>query len=116
KTSASGDTITLKLDDMLKKKIDKIDDLGWKLKIAQGMGGEAINPPAEHLIKMDKTVTFTAGNNIKLEQKDGNITISTIGKLIEKTEWQNGDLIITYTDGKTDTIAKGKDGKDGAKG
>ncbi|WP_269149888.1 hypothetical protein [Glaesserella parasuis] len=35
----------------MKKKIDKIDDLGWKLKIAQGMGGEATNPPAEHLIK-----------------------------------------------------------------
>ncbi|MDP0323054.1 hypothetical protein Q7287_11490, partial [Glaesserella parasuis] len=66
KTSASGDTITLKLDETLKNKIDKIDNLGWKLKIAQGMGGEAT--PAEHLIKMDQTVTFTAGNNIKLEQ------------------------------------------------
>ncbi|MDP0138046.1 hypothetical protein Q7332_11295, partial [Glaesserella parasuis] len=116
KTSASGDTITLKLDETLKNKIDKIDNLGWKLKIAQGMGGKATNPPAEQLIKMDQTVTFTAGNNIKLEQTNGNITISTIGKLIAKTEWKDGDLLITYTDGKTDTIAKGKDGKDGAKG
>ncbi|MXO45171.1 hypothetical protein GNY93_02575 [Glaesserella parasuis] len=114
KTSASNDTITLKLDETLKNKIDKIDNLGWKLKIAQGMGGEAT--PAEHLIKMDQTVTFTAGNNIKLEQNNGNITISTIGKLIAKTEWKDGDLLITYTDGKTDTIAKGKDGKDGEKG
>ncbi|WJS88741.1 hypothetical protein NEE10_02225 [Glaesserella parasuis] len=117
KTSASGDTITLKLDETLKNKIDKIDNLGWNLKIAKG-AGEATNPPGAgaHLIKMNETVTFTAGKNIKLEQNNGNITISTIGKLIEKTEWQNGDLIITYTDGKTDTIAKGKDGKDGAKG
>ncbi|MDG6287545.1 hypothetical protein, partial [Glaesserella parasuis] len=87
KTSASNDTITLKLDETLKNKIDKIDNLGWKLKIAQGMGGKATNPPAEHFIKMGDTVTFTAGNNIKLEQTDGNITISTIiGKLITKTE------------------------------
>ncbi|MDP0012573.1 hypothetical protein Q7410_10990, partial [Glaesserella parasuis] len=113
------DTITVKLTDDTKNKIDKIDNLGWKLKIAKGMGGEATNPPAEQLIKMSDTatVTFTAGNNIKLEQNNGNITISTIGKLIEKTEMLgNGDLIITYTDGKTDTIAKGKDGKDGEKG
>ncbi|MDP0125135.1 ESPR-type extended signal peptide-containing protein, partial [Glaesserella parasuis] len=116
KTSASNDTITLKLDETLKNKIDKIDHLGWKLKIAQGMGGKATNPPAEQLIKMDQTVTFTAGNNIKLEQNNGNITISTIGKLIAKTEWKDGDLLITYTDGKTDTITKGKDGKNGAKG
>ncbi|MDP0461134.1 YadA-like family protein, partial [Glaesserella parasuis] len=118
KTSASNDTITLKLDETLKNKIDKIDNLGWKLKIAQGMGGEATNPPTEHLVKMSDTatVTFTAGNNIKLEQTNGNITISTIGKLIEKTEWKDGGLLITYTDGKTDTIAKGKDGKNGEKG
>ncbi|MDG6479176.1 hypothetical protein, partial [Glaesserella parasuis] len=62
-------------------------------------------------------VTFTAGNNIKLEQADGNITISTIGKLIEKTEMlQNGDLKITYTDGSDNTITRGKDGKNGEKG
>ncbi|QHB45340.1 ESPR-type extended signal peptide-containing protein [Glaesserella parasuis] len=111
---ANGDTITVKLTNDTKRKIDKIDNLGWKLAIAPGTGGQAT--AATHLIKMDDTVTFTAGKNIKLEQANGNITISTIGKLIEKTEWQNGDLIITYTDGKTDTIAKGKDGKDGAKG
>ncbi|EQA95557.1 collagen triple helix repeat family protein [Glaesserella parasuis 29755] len=116
KTSASGDTITLKLDETLKNKINKIDNLGWKLAITQGTGGQATPLNSPHPIKMDQTVTFTAGNNIKLEQKDGNITISTIGKLIEKTEWKDGDLLITYTDGKTDTIAKGKDGKDGAKG
>ncbi|MDG6238597.1 hypothetical protein P9J78_11600, partial [Glaesserella parasuis] len=83
----SNDTITLKLDETLKNKIDKIDSLGWKLKIAKGMGGEATNPPAEHLVKMSDTatVTFTAGKNIKLEQAGGNITISTIGKLIAKT-------------------------------
>ncbi|MDG6328001.1 hypothetical protein P9986_10955, partial [Glaesserella parasuis] len=118
KTSASNDTITLKLDEKLKNKIDNIDNLGWNLKIAKG-AGEATPPNAAHLIKMSDTatVTFTAGNNIKLEQADGNITISTIGKLIEKTEMlQNGDLQITYTDGKTDTITRGKDGKNGEKG
>ncbi|MDG6344722.1 hypothetical protein QAA03_10690, partial [Glaesserella parasuis] len=117
KTSASGDTITLKLDETLKNKIDNIDNLGWKLKIAKGMGGEA-TPPAEHFVKMSDTatVTFTAGNNIKLEQTNGNITISTIGKLIKETKIVDGNLQITYTDGKTDTIAKGKDGKDGEKG
>ncbi|MDP0211601.1 ESPR-type extended signal peptide-containing protein, partial [Glaesserella parasuis] len=115
-TSADGDTITLKLDDMLKKKIDKIDNLGWKLAITQGAGGQA-NPPEAHLIKMNETATFTAGNNIKLEQTNGNITISTIGKLIKETKMlDNGDLQITYTDNTQDTIAKGKDGKDGAKG
>ncbi|MDO9735214.1 collagen-like protein, partial [Glaesserella parasuis] len=114
---AKGDTITVKLTEETKRKIDKIDNLGWTLKIAKG-AGEATPPNTPYLIKMSDTatVTFTAGKNIKLEQAGGNITISTIGKLIEKTEWQNGDLIITYTDGKTDTIAKGKDGKDGAKG
>ncbi|MCT8850132.1 hypothetical protein KZ386_10255, partial [Glaesserella parasuis] len=39
KTSASNDTITLKLDETLKNKIDRIDNLGWKLAIAKGMGG-----------------------------------------------------------------------------
>ncbi|MDG6364556.1 hypothetical protein QAA75_10540, partial [Glaesserella parasuis] len=82
-SNAKGDTITVKLTDETKKKIDKIDNLGWKLAIAKGMGGEATQ--AEHSIKMDQTVTFTAGNNIKLEQNNGNITISTIGKLIKET-------------------------------
>ncbi|MDP0258587.1 hypothetical protein Q7274_10880, partial [Glaesserella parasuis] len=113
---ANGDTITVKLTEDTKRKIDKIDNLGWKLAITQGMGGEATNPLAEQLIKMDQTVTFTAGNNIKLEQTNGNITISTIGKLIKETKMVNGNLQITYTDGKTDTITKGKDGKNGAKG
>ncbi|MDG6325920.1 hypothetical protein, partial [Glaesserella parasuis] len=69
KTSASDDTITLKLDETLKNKIDKIDNLGWKLEIAKGMGGEATTPNTPYLIKMSDmaTVTFTAGNNIKLE-------------------------------------------------
>ncbi|MFW9320181.1 hypothetical protein ACN9OL_12140, partial [Glaesserella parasuis] len=70
------------------------------------------------LIKMGQTATFTAGNNIKLEQTNGNITISTIiGKLIQKTETLgNGDLQITYTDGSSDTIAKGRDGAPGERG
>ncbi|MDG6313186.1 hypothetical protein P9Z72_11875, partial [Glaesserella parasuis] len=82
-----------------KNKIDRIDNLGWKLEIAKGMGGEATTPNTPYLIKMSDmaTVTFTAGKNIKLEQKDGKITISTIGKLIEKTEWENDGLKITYT-------------------
>ncbi|MDG6306508.1 hypothetical protein P9Z70_11115, partial [Glaesserella parasuis] len=65
KTSASGDTITLKLDGTLKNKIDKIDNLGWKLMIAKG-AGEATPPNTPYLIKMSDTatVTFTAGNNI----------------------------------------------------
>ncbi|MDG6368804.1 hypothetical protein QAA76_11070, partial [Glaesserella parasuis] len=72
----SNDTITLKLDETLKNKIDNIDNLGWNLKIAKG-AGEATPPNAAHLIKMNETVTFTAGKNIKLEQNNGNITIST---------------------------------------
>ncbi|MFK5217365.1 hypothetical protein ACI3PU_11330, partial [Glaesserella parasuis] len=116
-TSASNDTITLKLDDMLKKKIDKIDNLGWKLAITQGAGGEVTTPNTPYLIKMGDTATFTAGNNIKLEQTNGNITISTIGKLIKETKiLDNGNLQITYTDNTQDTITKGKDGKNGEKG
>ncbi|MXP19708.1 hypothetical protein GNY92_10675, partial [Glaesserella parasuis] len=111
---ASGDTITVKLTDDTKSKIDKIDNLGWKLKIAQGMGGEAT--PAEHLIKMDQTVTFTAGKNIKLEQNNGNITISTIGKLIKETKMVNGNLQITYTDGSSNTITRGEKGDTGPRG
>ncbi|MFK5217359.1 hypothetical protein ACI3PU_11300, partial [Glaesserella parasuis] len=113
KTSANGDTITLKLDETLKNKIDKIDNLGWKLMIAKG-AGEATQ--AEHSIKMDQTVTFTAGNNIKLEQNNGNITISTIGKLIKETKIENGDLKITYTDGTHNIIKKGEKGDRGETG
>ncbi|MCT8673252.1 YadA-like family protein [Glaesserella parasuis] len=113
---ASGDTITVKLTDETKNKIDRIDNLGWKLAITQGARGQAI--PTEHLIKMSDTatVTFTAGNNIKLEQNSGNITISTIGKLIAKTEWENDGLKITYTDGMHDIIKKGEKGDRGERG
>ncbi|MDG6275026.1 hypothetical protein P9Z66_11155, partial [Glaesserella parasuis] len=64
KTSASGDTITLKLDETLKNKIDNIDNLGWKLAITKGSGGEVTTPNTPYLIKMSDmaTVTFTAGN------------------------------------------------------
>ncbi|MDP0271730.1 hypothetical protein Q7267_12075, partial [Glaesserella parasuis] len=66
---AKGDTITVKLTDDTKNKIDKIDNLGWTLKIAKG-AGEATPPNTPYLIKTSDTatVTFTAGNNIKLEQ------------------------------------------------
>ncbi|MWQ07153.1 hypothetical protein GHH65_10935, partial [Glaesserella parasuis] len=94
--------------------VSAVNNAGWKLMIAKGAG--QANPPAAHLIKMGDTATFTAGNNIKLEQKDGNITISTIGKLIKETKIVDGNLQITYTDGKTDTITRGKDGKNGEKG
>ncbi|MDP0047094.1 ESPR-type extended signal peptide-containing protein, partial [Glaesserella parasuis] len=94
----------------------QFSNAGWKLAIAQGTGGQA-TPPTAHLIKIGDTATFTAGNNIKLEQKNGNITISTIGKLIKETKiLADGGLKITYTDGSSDTIAKGKDGKNGEKG
>ncbi|MDG6360122.1 hypothetical protein QAA25_10265, partial [Glaesserella parasuis] len=95
--------------------VSAVNNAGWKLMIAKG-DGQATPLNSPHLIKMGDMATFTAGNNIKLEQTNGNITISTIGKLIAKTEWKDGDLLITYTDGKTDTIAKGKDGKNGEKG
>ncbi|MDG6817339.1 ESPR-type extended signal peptide-containing protein, partial [Glaesserella parasuis] len=61
----------------------QFSNAGWKLAIAPGTGGQA-TPPGAHLIRMNDTVTFTAGNNIKLEQNNGNITISTIGKLIKE--------------------------------
>ncbi|MDP0059146.1 YadA-like family protein, partial [Glaesserella parasuis] len=145
-SDASGDTITVKLTDDIKQKIDNaakpgtfgstndgtlsigtaglatvsgvvtaVNNAGWKLAIAQGKG--QATPPEAHLIKMGQTVTFTAGNNIKLEQAGGNITISTIGKLIQTTKiLGNGDLEITYTDGSKNTIAKGRDGAMGPAG
>ncbi|MDG6429669.1 hypothetical protein QAZ00_11080, partial [Glaesserella parasuis] len=80
----------------------KLANEGWKLAIANG-GGQA-TPPEAHLIKMGDTATFTAGDNIKLEQTNGNITISTVGKLIKSAENEtNGDLKITYTDGTYST-------------
>ncbi|MCT8813653.1 hypothetical protein KZ314_07840, partial [Glaesserella parasuis] len=96
--------------------VSAVNNAGWKLTIAKG-DGQATPLNSPHLIKMGDMATFTAGNNIKLEQANGNITISTIGKLIQKTETlPNGGLKITYTDNTHDIIAKGKDGKDGAKG
>ncbi|MDD2155118.1 YadA-like family protein [Glaesserella parasuis] len=95
--------------------VSAVNNAGWKLMIAKGAG--QATPPVAGLIKMGDTATFTAGNNIKLEQNNGNITISTIGKLIKETKMLgNGDLQITYTDGTSDTITNGKDGRDGAKG
>ncbi|MDP0240833.1 ESPR-type extended signal peptide-containing protein, partial [Glaesserella parasuis] len=96
--------------------VSAVNNAGWKLMIAKG-DGQATPLNSPHLIKMGDMATFTAGNNIKLEQTNGNITISTIGKLIAKTETLgDGSLKITYTDGSDDTIAKGKDGKNGEKG
>ncbi|MCT8562593.1 hypothetical protein KZ437_10970, partial [Glaesserella parasuis] len=96
--------------------VSAVNSAGWYLKIAKG-DGQATTPNTPYLIKMGDTATFTAGNNIKLEQNNGNITISTIGKLIAKTETLgDGSLKITYTDGSDDTIAKGQDGKNGEKG
>ncbi|MWQ79598.1 hypothetical protein F9851_10920, partial [Glaesserella parasuis] len=111
---ANGDTITVKLTEETKRKIDKIDNLGWKLAIAPGMGGQAT--AATHLIKMDDTVKFIAGNNIKLTQEGGNITIATKGKLIERVEEINGDLKIIYTDGMHSIIKKGEKGDRGERG
>ncbi|MDG6761912.1 hypothetical protein QA331_10875, partial [Glaesserella parasuis] len=93
----------------------KLANEGWKLAIANG-GGQA-TPPEAHLIKMGDTATFTAGDNIKLEQTNGNITISTVGKLIKSAENElNGDLKITYTDGSHSIIKKGEKGDRGEQG
>ncbi|MDG6870255.1 ESPR-type extended signal peptide-containing protein, partial [Glaesserella parasuis] len=169
---ASGDTITVKLTNETKSKIDKIDGLETKInkgitfkgdhalqtdsiklgetlnvegidkqtvvtaqnkKLVIGLDINVINQLAqidtkmssfkiktnntEATIKDGNTIQFTAGNNIKLEQTNGKITISTIGKLIKETKMLgNGDLQITYTDDSSDTITKGKDGKNGEKG
>ncbi|MCT8737857.1 hypothetical protein KZ332_05115, partial [Glaesserella parasuis] len=94
----------------------QFSNAGWKLAIAPGTGGQA-TPPGAHLIRMNDTVTFTAGNNIKLEQAGGNITISTIGKLIKTTEsLENGDLKIIYTDNSHNLIKKGEKGDRGERG
>ncbi|MFK5186325.1 hypothetical protein, partial [Glaesserella parasuis] len=169
---AKGDTITVKLTEETKNKIDKIDNLETKInkgitfkgdqttqtdsiklgetlkvegkdketvvtaknkQLIIGLDIGVINQLAqidakmssfkiktnntEATIKDGNTIQFTAGSNIKLEQTGGNIKISTIGKLIQKTEMlPNGDLKITYTDNTSDTITKGKDGKNGEKG
>ncbi|MDO9804544.1 hypothetical protein Q7495_10950, partial [Glaesserella parasuis] len=97
--------------------VNAVNNAGWKLAIAQGAGGQATPLTTPHLIKMGETATFTAGNNIKLEQTNGNITISTIGKLIKSAENEtNGDLKITYTDGSYSIIKKGEKGDRGEQG
>ncbi|MDO9976543.1 hypothetical protein Q7409_11445, partial [Glaesserella parasuis] len=96
--------------------VTAVNNAGWKLAIAQGKG-QATPLTTPHLIKMGETATFTAGNNIKLEQTNGNITISTIGKLIKSAENEtNGDLKITYTDGSYSIIKKGEKGDRGEQG
>ncbi|WP_035493305.1 hypothetical protein, partial [Glaesserella parasuis] len=78
--------------------VSAVNSAGWKLTIAKG-AGQATHLNTPYLIKMGDTVKFTAGDNIKLTQENGNITIATKGKLIERTEETNGGLKITYTDG-----------------
>ncbi|MDP0126166.1 ESPR-type extended signal peptide-containing protein, partial [Glaesserella parasuis] len=95
--------------------VSAVNDAGWKLAIASGTGGQATN--TSYLIKMGDPAKFIAGNNIKLEQTNGNITISTIGKLIKETKTlDNGDLKITYTDNTDSIIKKGEKGDTGPRG
>ncbi|MCU1101973.1 collagen-like protein, partial [Glaesserella parasuis] len=110
KTNASGSTITIGLEQDVKTKLAQIADKMSSFKIKTGTDNN------EATIKDGNTIQFTAGDNIKLEHTNGNIKISTIGKLIKGTKMVNGGLQITYTDGSSDTITNGKDGKDGAKG
>ncbi|MDO9658090.1 ESPR-type extended signal peptide-containing protein, partial [Glaesserella parasuis] len=111
KTKADGSTITIALDKDVKDKLAKIADKMSSFKIKTDKDNNEVT------IEDGNTIQFTAGDNIKLEHTNGNIKISTIGKLITKTETlPNGGLKITYTDNTHDIIAKGKDGKDGAKG
>ncbi|MCT8586802.1 YadA-like family protein, partial [Glaesserella parasuis] len=96
--------------------VSAVNNAGWKLAIVQGMAGQATSS-GEHLIKMGDTVKFTAGDNIKLTQENGNITIATKGKLIERVEEiNNGDLKIIYTDGMHSIIKKGEKGDRGETG
>ncbi|MDO9931902.1 hypothetical protein Q7429_11915, partial [Glaesserella parasuis] len=94
--------------------VSAVNNAGWKLMIAKGAG--QATQPAAHLIKMGDTVKFTAGDNIKLTQENGNITIATKGKLIERTEETNGGLKIIYTDSSHDIIKKGEKGDRGETG
>ncbi|MDG6297972.1 hypothetical protein, partial [Glaesserella parasuis] len=95
--------------------VSAVNNAGWKLAIAKG--DSQATPPAAHLIKMGDTVKFTAGDNIKLTQENGNITIATKGKLIENVEEINdGDLKITYTDSSHSIIKKGEKGDRGETG
>ncbi|MWQ46164.1 hypothetical protein F9874_11565, partial [Glaesserella parasuis] len=96
--------------------VSAVNNAGWKLMIAKGTGqATPLNTP--YLIKMGDTVKFTAGDNIKLTQENGNITIATKGKLIERVEEiNNGDLKITYTDSSHSIIKKGEKGDRGETG
>ncbi|MDO9993646.1 hypothetical protein Q7472_10915, partial [Glaesserella parasuis] len=96
--------------------VSAVNNAGWKLMIAKG-AGEATPPNTPYLIKMGDTVKFTAGDNIKLTQENGNITIATKGKLIERVEEiNNGDLKIIYTDNSHNIIKKGEKGDRGETG
>ncbi|MDO9755063.1 hypothetical protein Q7525_11165, partial [Glaesserella parasuis] len=147
-SEASGDTITVKLTEEFKQKIDNatksgtfgptnngrlsagttlgfatvgdvvtaVNEAGWKLAITQGAGGRATSVDP-YLIKMGDTVTFMAGDNIKLERENGNIKISTLGKLIRETQTLvGGGVKIIYTDNTFDTIRDGRDGAPGPAG
>ncbi|MDP0305663.1 hypothetical protein Q7263_10615, partial [Glaesserella parasuis] len=73
--------------------VTAVNKAGWNLAIEKGAGqATPLNTP--YLIKMGDTVKFIAGDNIKLTQENGNITIATKGKLIERVEEINGDLKI----------------------
>ncbi|MDG6408850.1 hypothetical protein QAY93_10455, partial [Glaesserella parasuis] len=146
---ASGDTITVKLTDDIKRKIDNaaepgtfhfntdgklsmgnpgvatiqtvvsaVNNAGWKLDVSKRGSGQSSSISYQpYLIKMGETVTFIAGDNIKLEQRNENITISTLGKSIKNTEpLAGGGLKITYTDNSTDTISGGAPGPAGPAG
>ncbi|MCT8564696.1 hypothetical protein KZ379_11445, partial [Glaesserella parasuis] len=146
---ASGDTITVKLTDDIKRKIDNaaepgtfyfktdgklsmgkpgvatietvanaVNNAGWKLNVNHSGRGQSSSIHYEpYLIKMGGTVTFIAGDNIKLEQRNENITISTLGKLIKQTETLvGGGLKIIYTDNSSDTIRDGAPGPAGPRG
>ncbi|MCT8741705.1 hypothetical protein KZ362_03355, partial [Glaesserella parasuis] len=98
--------------------VDAVNNAGWKLNVIQRDGGQSTSIHFDpYLIKMGETVTFIAGNNIKLQQTNGNITISTLGKSIKNTEpLAGGGLKITYTDNTSDTISGGAPGPAGPRG
>ncbi|MDP0123043.1 ESPR-type extended signal peptide-containing protein, partial [Glaesserella parasuis] len=95
--------------------VTAVNKAGWNLAIEKGAGqATPLNTP--YLIKMGDTVKFIAGDNIKLTQENGNITIATKGKLIERVEEINGDLKIIYTDNSHNIIKKGEKGDRGETG
>ncbi|MDG6431852.1 hypothetical protein QAY95_11390, partial [Glaesserella parasuis] len=55
--------------------VTAVNNAGWMLKTDQRGSGQ-VTSSTPHLIQMGQTVTFTAGDNIKLEHTNGNITIS----------------------------------------